>query len=216
MYKRNEIIEEIKRLYDEISEVQDDILRARLENNSEKELKALRQMESLAIGVQQDLMVIRDYIEAHPTEESITKISENMKIRIKKLTDNAVMPKKAHPTDAGFDLYATKDYVIQAHGRCLIDTGIAMDVPLGYYGMVVGRSGNTIKRGLVGMTGIIDSGYQDSIGIMAFNMTDADIEIKQGERAGQILIVPHLPCHFDESDEFTVVNRNGGFGSTGR
>ncbi len=139
-----------------------------------------------------------------------------MKVKIKKLSDNAVMPKKAHASDAGFDLVATKDYVIPAHERCLIDTGIAMDIPLGYYGMVVGRSGNTIKRGLVGMTGIIDSGYQDGIGIMAFNMTDADIEIKQGERAGQIIIVPHLPCYFEESDEFTVVNRNGGFGSTGK
>ncbi len=139
-----------------------------------------------------------------------------MIIKFKKLNGNAVVPTKAHPADAGFDLVATKDYVIPAHERCLIETGIAMDIPLGYYGMVVGRSGNTIKRGLVGMTGIIDSGYQDGIGIMAFNMTDDDIAVKQGERAGQIIIIPHLPCHFKESDEFTVVNRNGGFGSTGK
>lgn len=91
-----------------------------------------------------------------------------------------------------------------------------MDIPLGYCGMVLGRSGNTIKRGLVGQTGIIDSGYWDAIGIMAFNTTDKDIVVKQGERAGQILIVPHLPCEFENSEEFTVVNRNGGFGSTGK
>ena len=138
-----------------------------------------------------------------------------MKVKFKKLSENAVMPKKAHPTDAGFDLAASETTTIPANGRALIHTDIAMDIPLGYYGMVVGRSGNTIKRGLVGMTGIIDSGYQDGIGIMAFNMTDSEIVVKQGERAGQIIIVPHLPCHFEESDEFTVVNRNGGFGSTG-
>lgn len=138
-----------------------------------------------------------------------------MKVKIKKLNDKAVMPSKAHATDAGFDLVAINDYVIPANGRCLIDTGIAIDIPIGYFGMVVGRSGNTIKRGLVGQTGIIDSGYRDSIGIMAFNMTDEDIIVKQGERAGQIIIVPYLPSHFENSDEFTVVNRNGGFGSTG-
>lgn len=139
-----------------------------------------------------------------------------MKVKIKKLTDNAVMPTKAHATDAGFDLTAIKDYVVPAKGRCLIDTGIAMDIPLGYCGLVVGRSGNTIKRGLVGTLGIVDSGYRDSIGIIAFNTTDEDIVVKQGERAGQIIITPHLPCDFEESDEFTVINRNGGFGSTGR
>ncbi len=139
-----------------------------------------------------------------------------MKVKIKRLNENAVMPTKAHPTDAGFDLTAIKDYVVPANGRCLIDTGIAIDIPLGYYGMVLGRSGNTIKRGLVGQTGIIDSGYWDSIGIMAFNTTDEDIIVKQGERAGQILIVPHLPCDFEYSEEFTVVNRNGGLGSSGK
>lgn len=138
-----------------------------------------------------------------------------MRVKVKKLNENAVIPAKAHASDAGFDLASVKDYVIPARGRCLIDTGIAMDIPLGYCGMVVGRSGNTIKRGLVGQLGIIDSGYWDSIGIMAFNLTDKDIVIKQGERAGQIIIVPHLPCDFEDSDEFTVVNRNGGFGSTG-
>lgn len=139
-----------------------------------------------------------------------------MKVRIKKLSPNARIPKKVHTTDAGFDLYAIKNYTIPANGRCLIDTGIAMDIPLGYCGMVFGRSGNTINRGLVGQTGIIDSGYYGSIGIMAFNTTNEDIVIEEGERAGQILIVPHLPSDFEESDEFTVANRNGGFGSSGK
>lgn len=71
MCKRNEIIEEINKLYEKISKVQDEILAARLGKDSEKELKALRQMESLAIGVQQDLTVIRDYLEAHPNWQDI-------------------------------------------------------------------------------------------------------------------------------------------------
>lgn len=74
MYTRKEIIEGIKRLYGEISKVQDKIISSRLNKDSAKELKTLQQMESLAIGVQQDLMVIRGYLEAHPTAADIKRI----------------------------------------------------------------------------------------------------------------------------------------------
>ncbi len=74
MYTRKGIIEEIKKLYGEISKVQDKIISSRLNKDSAKELKALRQMESLAIGVQQDLMVIRGYLETHPTAADIKRI----------------------------------------------------------------------------------------------------------------------------------------------
>lgn len=139
-----------------------------------------------------------------------------MEVRIKRLSPEAVMPSKAHPSDAGFDLYAIEDKCIEPRGRMLLDTGIALDIPIGYCGLVTGRSGNTIKRGLVGQLGIIDSGYYGSIGIMAFNETDDTILVKKGDRVGQIIIVPHLPLDFKESDDFTVVNRGGGFGSTGK
>lgn len=140
-----------------------------------------------------------------------------MKVQIKKLSENAVTPTKAHPSDAGFDLVASKTTIIPANSRALIPTDIAMAIPNGYYGMVVGRSGNTIKRGLVGMTGVVDAGYRNGIGIMAFNLTQDDITIKQGERAGQIVLTPILNCEIEETEEFDATERNqGGFGSTGR
>lgn len=138
-----------------------------------------------------------------------------MKVRFKKLSPEAVMPRYAHPTDAGLDLTAIETITVPANGRALIHTGIAMEIPIGYYGMVVGRSGNTIKRGLVGMTGIVDAGYRGEIGIMAFNLTDADIIIKQGERAGQIIITPTLDCETEEVKALPPSERIGGFGSTG-
>lgn len=138
-----------------------------------------------------------------------------MKVKIKKLDPKAVMPTKAHPTDAGFDLTAIEDVPIPARGRAKLDTGIAIDIPFGYAGLVTGRSGNTINRGLVGQLGIIDTGYQGSIGVMAFNETDEIITVKKGERIGQIIIVPHLPADFDENPEFVASDRGGGFGSTG-
>ena len=140
-----------------------------------------------------------------------------MKVQIKKLSESAVTPTKAHPSDAGFDLVASKTTIIPANGRALIPTDIAMAIPEGYYGMVVGRSGNTIKRGLVGMTGVVDAGYRNGIGIMAFNLTQEDITIKQGERAGQIVLTPILSCEMEETNELDTTERNqGGFGSTGR
>ena len=140
-----------------------------------------------------------------------------MIVKIKKLNEQAVMPTKAHPTDAGFDLVASKTTTIPANGRALIPTDIAMAIPNGYYGMVVGRSGNTIKRGLVGMTGIVDAGYRNGIGIMAFNLTDTDIVIEQGERAGQIVITPILDCTLEAADELDKTDRGeGGYGSTGK
>jgi dUTP pyrophosphatase len=139
-----------------------------------------------------------------------------MKVRFKKLNEKAVMPTKAHVTDAGFDLYASEAVTIPANGRAIIPTDIAMEIPQGYFGMAVGRSGNTIKRGLVGQTGIIDSGYRNGIGIMAFNFTSEDIAIAQGERAGQIVLMPILECELEQADSLSGSERGeGGYGSTG-
>lgn len=139
-----------------------------------------------------------------------------LQVKIKKLNENAVIPAYAHATDAGLDLTAVENQIVPAHGRLLLHTGLAIDIPVGYCGLVTGRSGNTIKRGLVGQLGIVDSGYHGEIGIMEFNTTDEDIHIEVGERAGQIVIVPHLKADFLESDEFDTIDRKGGFGSTGK
>ena len=137
-----------------------------------------------------------------------------MKIRFKKLSPSAVVPTKAHASDAGFDMTSVEEVTIEPNSRYAINTGIAVEIPLGYYGMVLGRSGNTMRKGLVGQTGIIDTGYYDAIKVMAFNTTEKPIKINIGDRVGQLLIVPHLECDFEEGD-FTVHNRGGGFGHSG-
>ena len=137
-----------------------------------------------------------------------------MKIKFKKLSQSAVMPCKAHASDAGFDLASVEEVTIEPNSRYAINTGIAVEIPLGYYGMVLGRSGNTMRKGLVGQTGIIDTGYYDAIKVMAFNTTETPIKINIGDRVGQLIIVPHLECDFEEGD-FTANNRGGGFGHSG-
>ena len=137
-----------------------------------------------------------------------------MKIRFKKLSPSAVVPTKAHESDAGFDMTSVEEVTIEPNSRYAINTGIAVEIPLGYYGMVLGRSGNTMRKGLVGQTGIIDTGYYDAIKVMAFNTTETPIKVNVGDRVGQLLIVPHLECDFEEGD-FTANNRGGGFGNSG-
>lgn len=140
-----------------------------------------------------------------------------MKIKIKKLAPNAVVPTRAHKTDAGFDLYASSSVNVPARGRVLVPTDIAMEIPDGYFGLVTGRSGLTIREGIVGQVGIIDSCYRNGIGIMMFSHKDIDYEIPQGTRCGQILILPLANVEeLVESDELSETDRNGGFGSTGR
>lgn len=98
----------------------------------------------------------------------------------------------------------------------MIGTGIAIDLPGDTVGLVTGRSGNTIRRGLVGQLGIIDAGYHGEIGVMAFNMTDEEIAIEKGERVGQLVIVHLPPIELDEATPFGESDRGqGGFGSTG-
>lgn len=139
-----------------------------------------------------------------------------MIVKFKKLSADAVTPAKAHPSDAGYDLTAVSREFIPARGRALIDTGIAIDIPYGCAGLVVGRSGNTIKRGLVGQLGVIDPGYHNAIGIMAFNETDLPVIVEKGERVGQILLVPCLDVELVDGECFNTEDRGGGFGSSGR
>lgn len=140
-----------------------------------------------------------------------------MKVKIKKLSADAVMPAKAHPSDAGFDLYAAANAIIPARERVLVPTDIAMEIPDGYFGLVTGRSGLTIREGIVGQVGIIDAHYRNGIGVMLFSHRDTNFTIHKGERCGQILILPLADVEeLVESDELSKMDRIGGFGSTGK
>lgn len=141
-----------------------------------------------------------------------------MQIKIKRLAPTAVMPTKAHPTDAGFDLYASSDVIVPARGRVLVPTDVAMEIPEGCFGLVTGRSGQTIREGIVGQVGIIDCHYRNGIGIMMFSHRDSDYEIPQGTRCGQIVILPLTDVEgLVETDTLSDTDRGeGGYGSTGR
>jgi dUTP pyrophosphatase len=113
-----------------------------------------------------------------------------------KLRENAIVPQKAHESDAGFDLYAyDESTVLQASNRCVISTQIAIEVPSeSFYARLESRSGNTLKLGFTVEGGIIDSGYTGDIGVILYNHTNEDILITHGMKIAQLIVQRHESC----------------------
>ena len=137
-----------------------------------------------------------------------------MEIKLKRINDKAIIPTKAHATDAGFDLYATSchyDNGVVAYG-----TGIAVEIPQGYVGLVFPRSSiiNT-NLTLSNSVGVIDSGYRGEV--MAKFRKSGSTTYKVGDRIAQLIIMPYPEVTFVEADELSDSDRGvGGYGSTGR
>lgn len=142
-----------------------------------------------------------------------------MKIRFTKLTDNAVTPSKAHATDAGFDLTATSR-TIDTAGNFVYGTGIAVEIPEGYMGLVFPRSSIAKKTLLLtNSVGVIDSGYRGEImAKFCDNKLTARGEIYEvGERIAQLIILPYPAVEFEEAESLSDSDRGvGGYGSTGK
>lgn len=139
----------------------------------------------------------------------------------KKLNKNAITPTYGTPLSAGADLYNLPecDITIPAHSTVLIHTGIAVEIPEGYCGLIFARSGLATKRGLApaNKVGVIDADYRGEVMVALHNHTDTEATVLAGERVAQMVITPFVQVSFDEVNELTDTQRGeGGFGSTGR
>ena len=144
-----------------------------------------------------------------------------MKLNIKKLNENAKIPTYGTEYSAGADLYALADAPITIGGgeTVLIHTGIAMEIPEGYVGLVFARSGLATKRNLApaNKVSVIDSDYRGEIMVPIHNHGRDPQTLEQGERISQISIIPFIKADFCECDELSETARGvGGFGSTGK
>lgn len=140
-----------------------------------------------------------------------------MEIKIKKLRDDAVIPFKAHPTDAGFDLTATSKN-IDEYGNSVYGTGISVEIPENHVGLLFPRSSNARKDLLLtNSVGVIDSGYRGEITFKFKNIGFVGNRYNIGDRIGQLIIIPYPEVTFIETDELSETQRgNGGYGSTGQ
>lgn len=142
-------------------------------------------------------------------------------VSVKKLRQNAVLPTYGSPEAAGADLYACLDapVTIDAGETLLIPTGLALEIPKGYAGLIYARSSLGTKRGLApaNKVGVIDSDYRGEIGVVLHNHGKMAQTIEPSERIAQMLITPVLTPAFEEVAELTDTERGaGGFGSTGK
>ena len=143
-----------------------------------------------------------------------------MKMKFKKLCPEAVCPTYGTEYSAGADLYNLNTTVtIEPHKTTLIHTGIALEIPEGYCGLIFARSSLGTKRGLApaNKVGVIDADYRGEVKVCLHNHSEIPATVEHGERIAQLAIVPFLKADFELSDELSdTVRGAGGFGSTGR
>ena len=141
-------------------------------------------------------------------------------VKIKKLNDKAVVPTYGSPYSAGADLYACEEnaVVIAPGATVLIHTGISVEIPEGFAGLIYARSGLATKKGLApaNKVGVIDADYRGEVMVALYNQSSSEQTVESGERLAQMVIAPFLKAEFIEAEELSdTVRGAGGFGSTG-
>jgi dUTP pyrophosphatase len=144
-----------------------------------------------------------------------------MVVNFKKLSEGAIVPSYGSEYAAGADLYACVqgEVTIPAHKTVVIPTGIAIELPIGYAGLIYARSGLATKKGLApaNKVGVVDCDYRGEVKVALHNHTDDDKTIDKGERIAQLVITPYVTAQFVEQETLSdTVRGEGGFGSTGR
>ena len=143
-----------------------------------------------------------------------------MTVNIKKLNEKAVIPAYGSEYAAGADLYACLEgeLTIQPHETAVIPTGIALELPVGYAGLIYARSGLATKKGLApaNKVGVVDCDYRGEVKVALHNHSGVAQTVSAGERVAQLVITPYITADFCEVDELSQTVRGaGGFGSTG-
>lgn len=147
-----------------------------------------------------------------------------LELKVKRLHPDAKLPTKAHASDAAFDLYLCGDNSWQTgRGVYILHTGIAVEIPEGYYGQIAGRS-SLGKQGYVVLGGVIDSSYRGEVCVMLARMNEPassstfpSLVFSPGDRIAQLLVLPVPQVEVVEVDELSSSERGtGGFGSTGK
>lgn len=148
------------------------------------------------------------------------KMIQKVEVKIKKISPNAVLPTYGTENAAGADLSAClfAPITIDPGQTFVVKTGLTMEIPEGYVGLIYARSGLATKRGLApaNKVGVIDSDYRGEIMVALYNQSELPQKIEPGERIAQLVIAPYLQGIFNEVDELSDTTRGaGGFGSTG-
>ena len=140
-----------------------------------------------------------------------------MKIKVKKLHPDAIIPNIAHPGDAGCDLFAAESVTLNPGERGQVSTGLALELPLGYVSLIWDKSGISHKEGIKTLGGVIDCGYRGEYKIGVVNLSDRPYTFEKGHKVAQLLIQKVESPIFEEVNDLAESSRgDGAFGSTGK
>ncbi|CAG62158.1 uncharacterized protein GVI51_L09559 [Nakaseomyces glabratus] len=139
-------------------------------------------------------------------------------LKVQLRSEHGIAPTKGSVYAAGYDIYASADYVIPAMGQGMVPTDISFTVPEGTYGRIAPRSGLAVKHGIQTGAGVVDRDYTGEVKIILFNHSQKDFEIKRGDRVAQLILEKIV----DDAEVVVVESLEdsqrgaGGFGSTGK
>ncbi len=136
-------------------------------------------------------------------------------MKVKKLHPDALLPKRAHATDSGADLFALERTVLPPRAVSHVHTGIAIELPPGTSGIIWGKS-SVESKGIKAMAGLVDAPYRGELIVCMYNLNDTEFVFEKGQKVAQLVVLPTLYPDFEEAAELSNTARgSGGFGSTG-
>ena len=139
-----------------------------------------------------------------------------MELKVKKLRDDALLPVRKKPSDTGLDLCSVEKVVLKPGEFKAVPTGIAVEIPHGYFGLIKDRSGLALNYGLHCLAGVVDENYRGEIKVVLINLGNQEVVLDKHTRIAQLLIIPYLPVEVKEVQELSQTERGEkGFGSSG-
>lgn len=140
-------------------------------------------------------------------DKRVEPITDTKKLKIKKLDDNAVVPEFAHEGDAGLDLFAVSGLEIAPGERAAIPTGIAVEIPVGYVGLIWDRGGVSFKKGLKSLAGVVDSGFRGEVQVFLANISNETVAVVPGDKVAQMLIQPFERPEIELANDLSETER---------
>ena len=139
-----------------------------------------------------------------------------MKLKVKKMSPDAKLPSYGHKGDAGLDLFSSTDSVLEVGAVYAVSTGIKVEIPGGYVGLIWDKSGISLK-GVHRLAGVVDAGYRGEVKVVMINWGQSPFIIEKGMKIAQLLIQPIVEVEVEEVEDLEDSTRGeGGFGSTGK
>ncbi|MFN8577536.1 MAG: dUTP diphosphatase [Candidatus Sericytochromatia bacterium] len=141
-----------------------------------------------------------------------------MKLKVKRISEDAILPKYIHSTDSGMDVFSIEDITIKPSETSLVKTGLKIELPPNTEAQIRPKSGIALKNSVTVLNtpGTIDEGYTGEICIILINHGKEDYKINKGEKIAQMVIQPVIRVEVEEVEDINTSSRGeGGFGSTG-